>query len=555
MTSKNLFFNKTWYKNLLKQFWIIGMGLMVAYILLYLCPIYQGGFTESYQYYATYINGSYVVGSLMISAVAVLTSVALLYFLHNRNTSTIIHSLPIKRSELYWSSFLAGMTLIYVPLIITTGLLICFGMTIPSYHRVLTLNHCLNWFLIQSALILFAYGITQICGVITGNIYTHCILGIFFNLLPWVGSQFFTILKSTFTYGLEQPSIRFGDCSTALTYVFSLNKWLSWYSILHLLIFIAVGVVAVFIAYFIYKSVKLEYIGSSVVFEHLRDIIVIIATLVVSSFITFLFISNETSINIMRISFVILGIFVSFIVYSISRMMADSTLYIFNKTTYKKFGIYLLIFAMMCVFFVFDIDNKENKIPEIGDISYITFNSDYSGDQNVKVTDSESIQIIHKIHKDILEAPHNSNDSSHHFNITYHLVDGKKMVRTYNISKKIFKTYIRKDLQSLYKNDAFIDRMFNGYNWIQVSVYNYTDDSEKNDTLISDEDIKGIKYALRKDYKTLSIDEITKAIDHASYTIDITNDGQYYTSFYIDKNFKNTLGFLKMRGYAKKIFK
>ena len=60
--------------------------------------------------------------------------------------------MPIKRSELYWTSFIAGMILMFIPLILTTGILIFYGKTIPLYYRELSINHCLSWFLIQSAL-------------------------------------------------------------------------------------------------------------------------------------------------------------------------------------------------------------------------------------------------------------------------------------------------------------------------------------------------------------------------------------------------------------------
>lgn len=282
MMSKNSYFNKTFFKNLMKRFWIIGLGMMVSYVLLYLYPIYQGASSEGYQYYAAYLKGSYFIGNLIISTIAILTSVALLYFYHNRTASTIIHSMPIKRSELYWTSFIAGMILMFVPLILTTGILIFYGKTIPLYYRELSINHCLSWFLIQSAIIFFAYGITQFCGIITGNLYTHCILGIFFNSLPWLSSQFFTILKSAFTYGVEEPSVAFENYSTAFNYVLNLEKWLTLRTLAYLTIYIAIGISLVFIAYFIYKRVKLEYIGSSVVFDRLKDIVVIIGTLVLS---------------------------------------------------------------------------------------------------------------------------------------------------------------------------------------------------------------------------------------------------------------------------------
>lgn len=551
MISKNSYFNKPFFKNLMKRFWIIGLGVMVSYVLLYLYPIYQGASSEAYQYYAAYLEGTYFMGNLIISSIALLTSVALLYFYHNRTTATVIHSLPIKKSELYWTSCISGLILIFIPLVLTTGILIIFGKTISLYNRELSINHCLGWFLIQSALILFSYGITQFCGVITGNLYTHCILGIFFNSLPWLCSQYFTILKSAFTYGVEEPSIALENYSTAFNYALNLNKWLTLRTLVYLLIYIAIGISLIFIAYFIYKRVKLEYIGSSVVFDRLKDVVVVIGSLVISSFVTFLFISGETAISTMRITFVVIGIIISFIGYFISRMIADTTLYVFNKINFKKFIIYLVIFSLMCVFFVFDITDEENKIPKIGTVSYVTFGSDYSGNQDIKLNDSDSIDIIHNIHKDILKAPHNSNDSSHYFSITYHLVDGKTLSRSYNISQHCFDKYVKDDMKALYANVFFMNQIFRNMHWVEVSVINYADDT----VYLKEDDYRGLKYVLRKDYGTLSIDTISEAINNYNYSIEVSNDADNVLTFYIDKNFENTVTYLKKRGYYRKIFK
>ena len=408
--------------------------------------------------------------------------------------------------------------------------------------------------MIQSALILFAYGITQLSGIITGNLYTHCILGVFFNSLPWLCSQFFTILKSAFTYGVEEPSVAFENYSTAFNYVFNLEKWLTLRTLAYLTIYIAIGIGFVFIAYFIYKRVKLEYIGSSVVFDRLKDVVVILGTLVLSSFVTFLFISNETSISTMRLTFVVIGIIVSFIGYYISRMIADTTFYVFNKKNFKKFVIYLVIFSFMCVFFVFDITDEENKIPKTGTVSYVTFSSDYSGNQDVRLSDSDSIDIIHDIHKDILKAPHNSNNSSHYFSITYHLVDGKTLTRSYNISQDCFDKYVKDDMKALYTNVSYMNQIFRNMHWVEVSVMNYTDDA--NDTIyLKDDDLRGLKFALRKDYETLPMDTISDAINDYNYSIEVTNDNDYILTFYINKDFENTVTYFKKRGYYRKIFR
>ena len=90
----------------------------------------------------------------------------------------------------------------------------------------------------------------------------------------------------------------------------------------------------------------------------------------------------------------------------------------------------------------------------------MTFSSDYSGNQDVRLSDSDSIDIIHDIHKDILKAPHNSNNSSHYFSITYHLVDGKTLTRSYNISQDCFDKYVKDDMKALYTNVSYMNQIF-----------------------------------------------------------------------------------------------
>ena len=90
--------------------------------------------------------------------------------------------------------------------------------------------------------------------------------------------------------------------------------------------------------------------------------------------------------------------------------------------------------------------------------------------------------------------------------------------------------------------------------WVEVSVMNYTDDS--NDTIyLKEEEFKGLKYALKKDYETLPMDTISDAINNYNYSIEVINDADYVLTFYINKDFENTVTYFKKRGYYRKIFR
>ena len=72
---------------------------------------------------------------------------------------------------------------------------------------------------------------------------------------------------------------------------------------------------------------------------------------------------------------------------------------------------------------------------------------------------------------------------------------------------------------------------------------------------LKEDDFRGLKYALRKDYETLSMDTISDAINNYNYSIEVINDADYVLTFYINRDFENTVTYFKKRGYYRKIFK
>ena len=51
------------------------------------------------------------------------------------------------------------------------------------------------------------------------------------------------------------------------------------------------------------------------------------------------------------------------------------------------------------------------------------------------------------------------------------------------------------------------------------------------------------------------MDTISDAINNYNYSIEVINDADYVLTFYINKDFENTVTYFKKRGYYRKIFK
>ena len=100
-----------------------------------------------------------------------------------------------------------------------------------------------------------------------------------------------------------------------------------------------------------------------------------------------------------------------------------------------------------------------------------------------------------------------------------------------------------------------MNQIFRNMHWVEVSVMNYTDDTANDTVYLKEDDFRALKYALRKDYETLSMDTISDAINNYKYSIEVINDADYVLTFYINKDFENTVIYFKKRGYYRKIFK
>ena len=112
-----------------------------------------------------------------------------------------------------------------------------------------------------------------------------------------------------------------------------------------------------------------------------------------------------------------------------------------------------------------------------------------------------------------------------------------------------FDKYVKDDMKSLYTNVSYMNQIFRNMHWVEVSVMNYKDDTMDDTVYLKEDDFRGLKYALRKDYETLSMDTISDAINNYNYSIEVINDADYVLTFYINKDFENTVTYFKKRGY------
>ena len=141
MTSKTSLFNKGIYKSTIRRFlW----GSVLYFIMLFVStgmmiflnedPNYANTYWSSRAQSAILSTDYMILPMLMSMVVPTITGLLLFRFIHSKKTSVFVHSLPVKRETNFVSSVLAALTLMAVPVILNTIILIIMSATTFSLH-------------------------------------------------------------------------------------------------------------------------------------------------------------------------------------------------------------------------------------------------------------------------------------------------------------------------------------------------------------------------------------------------------------------------------------
>lgn len=106
--------------------------------------------------------------SIVTCAVALLCGISGYAYLHSRTQIDMYHSLPVSRTQLFWSKYLSGILQFFLPFGIHT--LICAGIAASRDGFVIeTVPYMLSYVVLQLVVFVLVYGATVLAVVLTGN--------------------------------------------------------------------------------------------------------------------------------------------------------------------------------------------------------------------------------------------------------------------------------------------------------------------------------------------------------------------------------------------------
>ena len=150
------------------------------------------------------IPGVLTVGVWLAALVGVLAAMAVFSYLYSARSACMMHALPLRREGLFLSQYLAGLTMLVLPLAAVALVTLAVGMAVvPSWGWGQALPAVGIWLACMSGVCLFFYSFACFCAMFTGQLLA---LPVFYAILNWLAmvvNFLVTALMEQFFYGYQ----------------------------------------------------------------------------------------------------------------------------------------------------------------------------------------------------------------------------------------------------------------------------------------------------------------------------------------------------------------
>ena len=398
-------------------------------------------------------NFGYVLGILIL---AVGSGMTVFSYLQNPGASNYIHSLPINRGKLFAANVISGGLMILGPLVVN-----CVLMSLLAGNAIF-----LKWFVVTAISCFVIYAITIFAAMVSGNTLTHLFNAGFFNfVLSMIMLVIYAVLNDLLLgYEPSENWITALLNSNGLTAFIGEGESRVWMCVIYLV----VGIVALFIGWTLYRRRPIERTGSSVVFSWVRTVLFLlcISCGAILSGILFGDVMNDGGALAVDYKMIIGMAAGALIVYVIGSLMIDRSARIFTKRNLLPAAIALALAFAVTGGIGADVFGYSKTIPDANDVktvyvetandvlftSYDKEGSGYSfrgdgfffkdsaaktvkigGNKVLGMTSDEAIQAARDLHQSLIDQDRSEGSSIGSVGIVYELKNGKQLRRSFQI--------------------------------------------------------------------------------------------------------------------------
>ncbi|MFB4164353.1 DUF6449 domain-containing protein [Alteribacillus sp. JSM 102045] len=518
MRSKTSLFNKGVQKQNIKQHGWIGLIYLVG--LLFSVPLQMILFAsdENQTQYNT-IEHLFEVGFpiqlLFVFIVPVMAGIFLFRYLQVTSSADMIHSLPIKREELFGNHLISGIMMLLLPVWITA--LTAF-ITVNLYTALdpISSSDIWSWTVVITVMTLFYFSFSVFVGMMTGMSVAQGILSFILLMLP---AGVFFLITTNLNYFLYGFSTQYYSSKTIINWspILMMNE-LNYRDIPtgQIAIYLLLAVLFSFAALLLYRFRHVEMATQAITFQPLRPIFkygVTFCAMIVGG--AYFEMYGTTG-------WLIFGyIFGSLIGYLVAEMILQKTWRIFQVKTFIHYTAYAGVIIIAAILINTDALGYETSVPDNEEIDSVYFGhslypltaeEDTGQEIEVFLSDENYIQNVREFHEELVqrqpkEIKRLTSPSKNELVIAYQLKNGSTLVRQYRIPMET----VEKELAGIMESESYkrieyhIEDLDQELDTITITADGLVN---KNVSITDKEEIKELQQILKYEISSLKINEM-----------------------------------------------
>jgi len=478
MRSATSYFNGTLYRKTMARFWPLwGMwGVFWLFLLpLHLLTWYfqvsswrsADPQKELFQE-ALNLPNSLPAGILLAAGCAVLCAMAVFGFLYSHRSACWTHALPLRREALFTTQYLAGLSMMLLPLAAAALLTAIVEISLlPAANWGATLSALISWLLAQSGICLFFFSFAAFCAMFTGHILAlpafyaifnfivsgvtelvHTVLRGFYYGFSGFTEEVYTVVKWFTPVARLEEAVRSYSYAPAFPADTPLDAVVTSPRVLEFQGLGAVGIYAIaavalaVCAFFLYRARRLESAGDVVSVKAMRPVfkygVALCAGLALGMVTTMFIGGGEIPLMCAIVVWGVIGCFGA-------QMLLDKSFRVFRK--WKGAAAVAAVFIALFLVVNFDLTGFETRIPdpstvdsvEVGGITAVYLGDDGDHLQQT-ITDQSVIDLINILHREAVaqrdeerQAQMQIGGTSTSLELTYRLKTGGTLTRRYTV--------------------------------------------------------------------------------------------------------------------------
>lgn len=528
----------------LRRFWAVPALFLLS--LLVACPIACLLVTDPGKdravFVSTMIENQYPLTTFLCCTMALAMGIGVFEYIQKPRVANYMHSLPVRRRELFAANYITGTIMLFIPIAITALIMIPFAVANSGGIVEVEPAGLFVWMIMSWLLSAVIFAITVFAGMVSGTVFMHLFNSLFFCFVVVMLIAVVDQYASMMLYGYTQSEAIGRLILNSMPFVALYGPPRVSLTVIYIIMWIALSLLAACI----YSRRAIENTGESLVFTWTKSLIIGVVSFIGTCYMGVIFreltdAGEGSRMNVGMVIGMAFGFAATFLVISLIVYKGPR---IFGRHNLMTAGIVIAVTILFSGAFAGDVIGYEKKTLDADHIKAATtdvFTFEYgsrydpklfnngetfdvagsNGEYALKFEDRENIETICRIQKKLLNI-HNENGQAGSVDVsgqspgyeeTYKTISvtattdsGATIRRSYEDIDENTYELIKDDVASLYESEEF-KRVFAltnlRYNIDKIYMYvGATDELEEIE--FKKDQFEDFTKAMQKDFETMT---------------------------------------------------